>query len=180
MDKVYEILIHKVHDYEGTINEMTGDGVMALFGSPITIEDAPERAILSSLAIHKEISRFNEKEQQKTDNYVPIKMRIGIHTGTVVVGTLGNNLRVEFKAVGETVNIASRVEGLARPETTYVTSDVFKLTERRFRFEALGEKTLKGKHKQVQVYQVIAPSSKRTRFDVSAEYGLTAFTGRDR
>ena len=128
MDQVYEILIHKVHDYEGTVNKMTGDGIMALFGAPIALEDAPQRAIRSALAIHREMVKFSEKLKQEK-GLPPIRMRIGIHTGPVVVGTLGNDLRVEFTAVGDTVNLASRMEGLAEPGTTYVTEDTFKLTE---------------------------------------------------
>jgi class 3 adenylate cyclase/tetratricopeptide (TPR) repeat protein len=179
MDEVYEILIHKVHDYEGTVNEMTGDGIMALFGAPIALEDAPQRAIRSALTIHREINKFSEGIKQEKG--IPsLKMRIGIHTGPVVVGTLGNDLRVEFKAVGDTVNLASRMEGLADPGTTYVTEDTFKLTEGFFRFEALGEKKIKGKEEPVKAYQVIAPSTLRTRFDVSSERGLTPFVGRER
>ncbi len=179
MDQVYEILIHKVHDYEGTVNEMTGDGVMALFGAPIALEDAPQRAIRSALAIHQEIARFSDKMKQEKG--IPsIKMRIGIHTGPVVVGTLGNDLRVEFKAVGDTVNLSSRIQNLAAPGTTYVSEDTFKLTEGLFRFESLGPKAIKGKEAPVKVYQVIAPSSSRTRFDVNAEKGLTNFVGRQR
>ena len=109
MDQVYEILIHKVHDFDGTVNEMTGDGIIALFGAPIAIEDAPQRALGSSLSIHREIAKFNEQNK----DLAPIRMRIGIHTGPVVVGSLGNDLRVEFKAVGDTVNLASRMERLA-------------------------------------------------------------------
>ncbi|MBW1767490.1 MAG: zinc ribbon domain-containing protein, partial [Deltaproteobacteria bacterium] len=125
MDQVYEILIYKVHDYDGTVNEMTGDGIMALFGAPIALEDAPQRAIRSAYAIHREMSRFNDKMKQEKEGLPPLKMRIGIHTGPVVVGTLGNDLRVEFKAVGDTVNLASRMEGLAEPGTTFVTEDTF-------------------------------------------------------
>jgi len=179
MDEVYEILIHKVHDFEGTVNELTGDGIMALFGAPIALEDAPQRAVRSALAIHREINKFSD--QLKDQKEMPsIKMRIGIHTGPVIVGTLGNDLRVEFKAVGDTVNLASRMERLADPGTTYVTEDTFKLTEGFFRFEALGQKKVKGKEEPVKVYQVIAPSTRRTKFDVSAERGLTPFVGRER
>jgi class 3 adenylate cyclase/tetratricopeptide (TPR) repeat protein len=180
MDEIYEILIHKVHDYEGTVNEMTGDGIMALFGAPIALEDAPQRAIRSAYAIHREIARFSDRLKLEKENIAPLKMRIGIHTGPVVVGTLGNDLRVEFKAVGDTVNLASRMEGLAEPAATYVTEEIFKLTEGLFRFEALGEKEVKGKAVPVKIYRVIAPSTRRTRFDVSAERGLTPFIGRER
>jgi class 3 adenylate cyclase/tetratricopeptide (TPR) repeat protein len=180
MDQVYEILIHKVHDYEGTVNEFTGDGIMALFGAPIALEDAPQRAIRSAYAIHREMSRFSERRKQEKEKISPIKMRIGIHTGPVVVGALGNDLRVEFKAVGDTVNLASRMEGLSEPGSTYVTEETFKLTEGFFRFEALGEFAVKGKEDTVKTYRVIAPSTSRTRFDVSAERGLTPFVGRER
>ena len=180
MDQVYEILIHKVHDYEGTVNEMTGDGIMALFGAPIALEDAPQRAIRSAMAIHREMVKFSDGIEQERQEIPSLKMRIGIHIGPVIVGTLGNNLRVEFKAVGDTVNVASRMEGLAESGTTYVTENIFKLTEGLFRFEALGEKQVKGKEEPVKVYRVIAPSTRRTRFDVSAERGLTPFMGRER
>jgi len=180
MDQVYEILIHKVHDYEGTVNEMTGDGIMALFGAPIALEDASQRAIRSSLAIHREMAKLSDQLRQEKKDIPPLIMRIGIHTGPVVVGTLGNDLRVEFKAVGDTVNLASRVESLAVPGATYVTEETFNLTEGLFRFEALGQKQVKGKEEPVNVYRVIAPSTRRTRFDVSAERGLTPFVGRQR
>ena len=180
IDQVYEILIHKVHDYEGTVNEMTGDGIMALFGAPIALEDASQRAIRSSLAIHREMAKFSDKLKQEKKDIPPVKMRIGIHTGPVVVGTVGNDLRVEFKAVGDTVNLASRMEGQAQPGTTYVTEDTFKLTEGLFRFEGLGQRVIKGKEGPVNVYRAIAPSSRRTRFDVSADRGLTPFVGRER
>ncbi len=179
MDRVYEILIHKVHDYEGTVNELTGDGIMALFGAPIAVEEAPQRAVRSSLAIHREITRFTDTITHK-EGAPRIKMRIGINTGPVVVGTLGNDLRVDFKAVGDTVNLASRVEGLAEPGSTYVTEDTFKLSEGFFRFEALGAKEVKGKEKPLKVYRVIAASSRRTRFEVSAERGLTPLVARGR
>ena len=179
VDGLFEMMIHKVHEYGGTVNKGTGDGIMALFGSPIALEDAPQRAIRSALAIQHEMAKFSGTLKKESDA-PPLKMRIGIHTGPVVVGTIGNDLRVEFTAVGDTVNLASRMEGLAEPGTAYVSGDTFKLTEGFFRFEALGERQVKGKEKPVKAYRVIAPSTSRTRFDVSAELGLTPFVGRQK
>jgi len=177
MDQVYEILIHKVHDYEGTVNEMTGDGIMALFGAPIALEDAPQRALRSSLSIHREIAKFNDLKKGIT----PIKMRIGIHSGPVVVGTLGNDLRVEFKAVGDTVNLASRMEGLAEPGTTYVTQDVFKLAAGLFRFESLGEKAVKGKESAVPVYKLLSAKKDVHRPRLGLERSIySEMVGRDK
>lgn len=152
MGQVYEILIHQIHDYEGTVNEMTGDGIMALFGAPIALEDAPQRALRSALSIHREISKFNSQKKIK----MPIKMRIGVNTGPVVVGTLGNDLRVEFKAVGDTVNLASRMEGIAEAGTTYVTQKTFQLTEELFQFETIGKKTVKGKEESIPVFKLLS------------------------
>jgi class 3 adenylate cyclase/tetratricopeptide (TPR) repeat protein len=180
MDQVYEILIHKVHDFEGTVNEMTGDGIVALFGAPIALEDAPQRAVRSAMAIHREMARFSDRVKQERKGMPTLRMRVGIHTGPVVVGTVGNDLRVDFKAVGDTVNLASRMQDLAEPGTTCVTEETFRLTEGFFRFEVLGKKEVKGKKEPVTVYRAIAPSTRRTRFDVSAERGLTPFAGRER
>jgi class 3 adenylate cyclase/tetratricopeptide (TPR) repeat protein len=150
MDKVYEILIRQVHELEGTVNQMTGDGVMALFGAPIALEDAPQRALRAAVSIHREIARFSDQNEK----IGPLRMRIGINTGPVVVGTLGKDLRVEFKAVGDTVNLASRMESLAEPGTTYVTEETFRLTQDLFRFKTLGKKTVKGKKGGTPVYRV--------------------------
>lgn len=151
MNQLYEILIHQVQVYEGTVNEMTGDGILALFGAPNALEDAPQRALRSALSIHREISKFNDQKKQK----FPIKMRIGLNTGPVVVGTLGNDLRVEFKAVGDTVNLASRMESIAEPGTTFVTRNTFQLAEGLFEFEAIGKKRVKGKKVLIPVYKLL-------------------------
>jgi len=177
MDEIYEILIHKVHEFEGTVNEMTGDGIMALFGAPIALEDAPQRALRSALAIHSEIAEFNVKREAID----PIKMRIGIHTGPAVLGTLGNNLRVEFKAVGDTVNLASRMEGLAEPGTTFVTEDTFRLTEGLFRFDPLGEKAVKGKESTVPVYKLLSAKKDVHRPRLGLERSIySEMVGRDK
>jgi class 3 adenylate cyclase/predicted ATPase len=152
MDKIYEILIRQVLEYEGTVNQMTGDGVMALFGAPIALEDAPQRALWSALSIHREVARFSDQNME----IGPFRMRIGINTGPVVVGTLGKDLRVEFKAVGDTVNLASRMEGLADAGATYVTEATFKPTQGLFRFETLGKKVVKGKEKSIPVFKLLS------------------------
>jgi class 3 adenylate cyclase/ABC-type dipeptide/oligopeptide/nickel transport system ATPase component len=180
MDEVYEILIHKVHDYEGTVNEMTGDGIMALFGAPIALEDAPQRAIRSAMAIHREISKFSDGIKQEREGMPPLKMRIGIHTGPVVVGTLGNDLRVEFKAVGDTVNLASRMEGLAEPGTTYITKETYRLTGGYFEFKPLGELQVKGKEKPVEAYRVLGLGPAKSRLEAAEARGLIKFVGRRR
>ena len=179
MDQIMELLIHKVHDYGGTVNQLLGDGLYALFGAPIALEDGPQRAIRSAIDMHKEIKKFSEKIS-KEKNIPPLVLRIGINSGPVVVGTIGNTLRVEFTAVGDTVNLASRMETLADPGTTFVTEETFKLAEVFFRFEGMGERQVKGKEDPVKVFQVIAPSDRSTRFDVSAERGLTPLVGKER
>jgi class 3 adenylate cyclase len=113
MDQVYEILMRQVHDFGGTVNEMTGDGIMALFGAPVALEEAPQRAIRASLSIHREMASLTDRLRKTKDSLPPIQMRIGIHTGPVVVGSLGDDLRVEFKAVGDTVVLAARLEQIA-------------------------------------------------------------------
>jgi class 3 adenylate cyclase/tetratricopeptide (TPR) repeat protein len=177
MDHVYELLIHNVSDYEGTINELTGDGIMALFGAPIALEDAPQRALWSALSIHNAIAKFNEQKK----GIMPVKMRIGVHTGPVVVGTLGNDLRVQFTAVGNTVNLASRMEGLAKPGSTFVTEATYKLTKSFFRFEAIGKKTVKGKKEAIPVYKVL--SGREDMYGLrlgSARMIYSKMVGRDR
>ena len=154
MDQVYEILMRQVHDFGGTVNEMTGDGIMALFGAPVALEEAPQRAIRASLSIHREMANLTDRLRKTKDDLPPIRMRIGIHTGPVVVGSLGDDLRVEFKAVGDTVVLAARLEQIAEAGQTYVSRDVFRVTEGYFDFETLEPTMVKGKSEPVQVYRV--------------------------
>jgi class 3 adenylate cyclase/tetratricopeptide (TPR) repeat protein len=177
MDQIYEILIHQVHYFGGVVNEMTGDGVLALFGAPIALEDAPVQALRSALSIHDEIAIFNKHKSA----IMPIQMRIGINTGRVVVGSLGNDLRVEFKAVGDTVNLASRMEGLAEPGTTYITENTFKLTDGLFRFEALGAKEVKGKQEAIFTYKLLSTKDEVHRPRLGFERQIySAIVGRNK
>ena len=182
MDQVFEILIHIVHEHEGTVNELRGDGVLALFGAPIALEDAPQRAIRAAIAIHQEMTRFNEKLRVDSESEIPsIVLRIGINTGPVVVGSVGNDLRVQFTAMGDTINLASRMEELAEPGTTYITKETFQLNKGLFRFEALGEKAVKGKEKAVPVYKVLSEEEDIYRPRLGYERMIYAdMVGRDR
>jgi len=177
MDQIYEILIHSVHEFEGTVNEMTGDGIMALFGAPIAIEDSPQRALRSAISIHRDMASFSAQNK----GIGSIRMRIGIHTGPVIVGTLGNDLRVEFKAVGNTVNLASRMEKLAEAGTTYVTEETFKQTKELFRFETVGKKSVKGKKESIIVYKFLSAKKDIYRPRLGSERMIySKMVGRDK
>jgi class 3 adenylate cyclase/ribosomal protein L40E len=147
MNRCFSMIGECIKKHGGTIDKFMGDCVMALFGAPIALEDAPQRAIRSAIMIHREMTLFNDRLKQEKENIKPLRMRIGIHTGPVVAGMVGSDGKQDFTVMGDTVNLASRMEGLAEPGTTYVTEDTFRLTEGIFRFEALGEKKIKGKEK---------------------------------
>lgn len=109
MGDVFETLIHRVDNYGGTVNKMTSDSIMILFRTPTAVEDAPQRGTCSALSIHREMARFSDRIKRER-RLPPMKTRIGIHTDPVAVSTLGNDLQVEFTAVGDTVNLASRMQ----------------------------------------------------------------------
>ena len=154
MDGCFRILMDEVHKYEGTINQFTGDGVMALFGAPVAHEDHAQKACYAALAIQSALRTYGSDLRNKFR--IGFEMRIGLNSGTVVVGSIGDDLRMDYTAEGDTTNLASRVEGLAEPGTILVTSETFKLTEGLFEFEPLGEKRVKGKDKPVLVYKVLS------------------------
>ncbi|MCU0578741.1 MAG: AAA family ATPase [Desulfobacterota bacterium] len=179
LNEIFGILTRQVHQYEGTVQEFRGDGIMALFGAPVALENAAQRAVHSSLGIHQEINRLNQRVREDPSESV-FRMRIGIHTGPVVLGTIGNDLRLEFQVIGDTVNLAARLEALAEPGTTYVTEEIVKLAEGFFLFERLGDRKVEGKEQPVSVFRVIAPGPSQNRIDLGVERGLTPFVGRER
>ncbi|MBP1711868.1 MAG: adenylate/guanylate cyclase [Deltaproteobacteria bacterium] len=179
MEKVLEIMVLKIHQYEGTVNEIRGDGILALFGAPIALEDAPQRAIRASVAIHKGIADFNEKmkDEHRTP---PILLRIGINTGTVVIGAIAIDLSVQFTVVGDTINMASRMEALAEPGTTYVTEETYHLTKELFHFQPLGKKIVKGRKESISVYQVLSTKEDLYRPRLGSERMIySEMVGRD-
>jgi class 3 adenylate cyclase/tetratricopeptide (TPR) repeat protein len=178
MDEIYELFIHEVHRYEGTVNELTGDGVVAFFGAPLAVEQAPQRAVRAALAIQRELAAYNAKFEREQG--CELEVRVGINTGPVIVGTVGNNLRMDYKAVGDTVNLAARMEQTAEAGTIQITENTHKLVAGYFRCEDLGLVDIKGKEVQIHVYGVLAERGARSRIDVERERGFTPFTGRER
>jgi len=170
-------LTEEVHHYEGTIAQFLGDGVMALFGAPIAHEDAPQRALYATLAIRERLRGYAEKLRK---DGIEFSMRMGLNTGLVVVGKIGDDLTMEYTAMGDTVNLASRMETMAQPGTIQVAENTYRLTEGYFDFKPLGEIEVKGKKEPVKAYELLDVGRVRTRLRVSEMRGLTPFVGRER
>jgi class 3 adenylate cyclase len=176
MDGCFKILMDEIHKYEGTINQFTGDGVMALFGAPVAHEDHAQRACHAALSFQKAIGHYGEKI--KKEYGVNFQLRIGLNPGPVIVGSIGDDLRMDYTALGDTTNLASRMEGMARPGTILVSNDTHKLAMDFFEFKPLGKFEMKGKEKPQAAYEVVKASEVETRIGASAAKGLTKFVGR--
>jgi class 3 adenylate cyclase/tetratricopeptide (TPR) repeat protein len=179
IEKSYEISLKEIHRFEGTVNQFLGDGFMALFGAPIAHEDHAIRAIHSALAIQNGMTVYSD--ELKKDRDTDFKMRVGINTGNVVVGNIGDDLKMDYTALGDTVNLASRMEQLAQPGSITTAEDTYKLAKDHFNFRSLGPINIRGKKKPVSVYEVIEPREReKTRIEISEERGFTKFIGRER
>jgi class 3 adenylate cyclase len=152
MDEQYELLIHEVHRYEGTVNELTGDGLVAFFGAPLAVEQAPQRAVRAALALQEAVAQYCAQAERARD--VRLQLRVGLNTGPVIGGTVGNNLRMDYKAIGNTVNLAARVEQTAAPGTIQLTEHTYKLVAGYFDRDDLGLVSLKGLAGKVRLYRV--------------------------
>jgi class 3 adenylate cyclase/tetratricopeptide (TPR) repeat protein len=176
MDGCFAILMQEIHKYEGTINQFTGDGVMALFGAPLAHEDHAQRACHAALAVQRSLAGYGR--QVKTAFGVEFKMRIGLNSGPVVVGAIGNDLRMDYTAVGDTTNLAARMESLAQPGGILVSDSTYRLVSNYFEFTDLGDVAVKGKQAPQAVHQLIRASGIRSRMDASKARGLTDYIGR--
>src|SRR3989441_7317994 len=150
MDRAFEVILAAVHNYEGTINQFLGDGVMALFGAPIAHEDHANRALSAALAIDRNLRPLCDEIRRRHGR--DFLMRIGINTGPVVVGAIGRDLRMDYTAVGDTTNLAARLPALAQPGQIVVSARTQQLRSRSFTFENLGEFQVKGKSEPVRAY----------------------------
>jgi class 3 adenylate cyclase/tetratricopeptide (TPR) repeat protein len=178
MDGCFKILLDEIHRYEGTIDKFTGDGVMALFGAPVAHEDHAQRACYAALAIQRALEGYGEKIKKECG--VEFKMRVGLNSGPVIVGSVGNDLRMDYTAIGDTTNLASRMQTMARPGTVLVSADTHKMARDFFKFEPLGKVRVKGKEKPVEAYQLIEAGEVETRIEAAVARGLTKFVGRRR
>ena len=153
MDGAFRIMMDEIHEYEGTVNQFTGDGVMALFGAPVAHEDHAQRACHAALAIQKAMVEYSK--EVKKDLGVNFKMRAGLNTGPVVVGSIGDDLRMDYTAVGDTVNLASRMESTATPGAVLVSNNTYQRVKKHFKFTSLGKVKVKGKETPLDVYELI-------------------------
>ena len=153
MDGCFKIAMDDIHKFEGTINQFRGDGVMALFGAPIAHEDDAHRACSASISIQKKLKSYSQKIRPILGN--DFKVRIGLNSGRVVVGSIGQDLRMDYTADGDTVNLAARLESRAEPGTILVSDAIVDRVRDNFEFQTLGRVKLKGKEKRQSVYRLV-------------------------
>lgn len=176
MDRCFRILMNEIHRYEGTVNEFRGDGVMALFGAPIAHEDHAQRACLGALGVQEALVPYSEELEREYG--IDFKMRIGLNSGDVIVGAIGDDLRMDYTAQGDTANLAARMESNALPGTILVSQNTYRLAKEFFLFDSLGAIPVKGKDEPVETYQLAGRSDVETRIAASVAKGLSRFVGR--
>ena len=177
VDGCFRILMDEIHKWEGTITQFTGDGLMAIFGAPIAHEDHAQRACYTALSIQKAMGQYGEKVRKERG--LEFKMRIGLNSGPVVVGSIGDDLRMDYTAIGDTTNLAARVEQAAKPGEIWMSRETRNITRGYFKEESVGEIPLKGKAQPQHLYRLISDlPDMRTRFAVGLAKGVTDLVGR--
>ncbi|MFQ5894897.1 MAG: AAA family ATPase, partial [Nitrospinota bacterium] len=166
-----------VHRYEGTVNQVMGDGIMALFGAPLAHEDHAVRACYAALRMQESVKGYAQ-EVQRTEG-IPIHIRVGLNSGEVVVRSIGSDLHMDYTAVGQTTHLAARMEQMAMPGSILLTGEALRLAEGFVQVKPLGPIPVKGLTEPVEVYEVTGAGPVRTRLQVAAARGLSRFVGRD-
>ena len=177
LDPVLERLMAAVHRYEGTVNQVMGDGIMALFGAPVAHEDHAVRACYAALAMQEALRRYAE-EVRRTHG-LAVQIRVGLNSGEVVVRGIGNDLHMDYSAIGQTTHLAARMEQLATPGSILLTAATLRLVEGLVRVTALGPVPVKGLTDPVEVFELVEASAIRRRLQAAATRGLTRFVGRE-
>jgi class 3 adenylate cyclase/tetratricopeptide (TPR) repeat protein len=176
LDPVLELMMEAVHRYEGTVNQVMGDGIMALFGAPLALEDHAVRGCYAALRLQESVRRYAE-QVHRTEG-VPIQVRVGLNSGQVVVRSIGSDLRMDYTAVGQTTHLAARMEQMAVPGSILISPETLNLAEGYVTVKPLGSRPVKGLDAPVEVYEVTGVSSVRSRLQATAARGLTTFVGR--
>jgi class 3 adenylate cyclase/tetratricopeptide (TPR) repeat protein len=176
LDPVLERMMEGIHHYEGTVNQVMGDGVMALFGAPIAHEDHAVRACYAALRMQETIRRYSEEVRRTAG--VPVSIRVGLNSGEVVVRSIGNDLRTDYTAVGQTTHLAARMEQAAFPGSILISAGTLRLAEGYVDAKPLGRIPVKGLPEPVEMYEVTGAGPARSRIQAAAARGLTRFVGR--
>ncbi len=176
LDPVLERMMAAVHRYEGTVNQVMGDGIMALFGAPIAHEDHAVRACYAALAMQEAIRRYSEEVRRA--HGVEVQIRVGLNSGEVVVRAIGNDLHMDYSAIGQTTHLAARMEQLAPPGSIRLTAETLRLAEGWVQVTPLGPVPVKGLSAPVEVCELVGAGPARTRLQAFAARGLTPFVGR--
>src|SRR5690242_3699083 len=177
LDPVLDKMLDAVHHYEGMVNRVMGDGIMALFGAPLSHEDHAVRACYSALRMQQMVSRY--VEEVRHTHGITITIRVGVNSGEIVVSSINNDLYMDYTVVGQTAHLASRMEQMAMPGSILATADTAKFVEGFVRTKSLGAMPIKGMGHPVEVYEITDGGSERTRFQAAAWRGLTPFVGRE-
>ena len=177
LDPVLEHMMAAVHRYEGTVNQVMGDGIMALFGAPIAHEDHAVRACYAALAMQEFVQRYAE-EVRRTQG-LAVQIRVGLNAGEVVVRAIGNDLHMDYSAIGQTTHLAARMEQLATPGSILLTATTLRLVEGLVRVNALGPVPVKGLAEPVEVFELVGVTAIRRRLQAAVARGLSRFVGRD-
>ena len=177
LDPVLERMMESVHRYEGTVNQVMGDGIMALFGAPIAHEDHAVRACYAALRMQDLVQAY--ADQTFRTHGISVRIRVGLNSGEVVVRSIRSDLRIDYSAVGQTTHLAARMEQLASPGTIWITARTLALVEPFVQVQPLGPVPVQGLEKPVEVFHLLGASRARTRFQASALRGLSHFVGRD-
>jgi class 3 adenylate cyclase len=178
LDPVLERMMEAVHRYEGTVNQVMGDGIMALFGAPLAHEDHAVRACYAALRMQRRVSLYADEIQRAGGT--PVQIRIGLNSGVVVVRSIGNDLHMDYSAIGQTTHLAARMEQMAKPGSSLVTSTTLKLAEGYFQVKRLGAISVKGLDVALEVHELVGIGPAQSRLQATAARGLTRFVGRDR
>ena len=178
LDPVLERMMAAVHRYEGTVNQVMGDGIMALFGAPVAHEDHAVRACYAALAMQDAIQRYGEEVRRS--HGVTVQMRVGLNSGEVVVRAIGNDLHMDYSAVGQTTHLAARMEQLAPPGSIRLTAATCRLIEGLVQVNVLGRFPVKGLTEPVEVFELTGATTVHRRLQATVARGLTRFVGRQR